>query len=121
MAFATSNGAFLGLDMAFLALLVIGHAQSGLTALRLQRVTLGAGLTFGTLALNFFSIFIYVVTNGAVFGLGLLIVNVMVKSADRTFQFSESISFQIGITLGKSRNTAKRDKEHDRAEYNVSV
>ena len=93
MTFATSNGAFLGLDMAFLALLVIGHAQSGLTALRLQRVTLGAGLTFRTLALNFFSIFIHVVTNGAVFGLCFFIMGVVIKSADRTFQFSKSISF----------------------------
>ena len=93
MTFAAGDGTFLGFDMAFLALLMICHAQSGLTALRLQRVTLGTRLTFGTLALNFFSIFIHVVTNGAVFGLCFFIMGVVVKSADRTFQFSESISF----------------------------
>jgi len=93
MTFATSNRAFLGLHMAFLTLLVIGHAQSGLSALRLQRVTLGTRLVLGTLAFNFFPIFIDVVTNGAVFGLCFFIMGVVVKSADRTFQFSKSISF----------------------------
>ena len=92
MTFAAGDGTFLRFNMALLALLMICHAQTGLAALGLQLMAFGTGLPFGTLAFNFFSIFIHMMANGAVFGLSFLIVRVMVKSADRTFQFSESIN-----------------------------
>ena len=92
MTFAAGDGTFLRFDMALLALLMICHAQTGLAALGLQLMTFGTGLSFGTLSFNFFSIFINMMTNGAVFSLSFLIVRVMVKSADRTLQFSESIN-----------------------------
>lgn len=95
MTFAAGNGTFLGFDMTLLALLVICHSQSGLAALRLQGVAFGTGLTFGTFAFNFFSIFINMMTNGAVFGLRFLIVSVVVKRTDRTLQFPESINLQV--------------------------
>jgi hypothetical protein len=60
-------------------------------------------------------------TNGAVFQRGLFVMNIMIECAYRAFQRPESINLQIGVFLGKSRNTAKRDAEHDRAENEVSV
>lgn len=92
MTFAAGDGAFLGFDVTLLALPMICHAQSGLAALRLQLMAFGTGLSFGTFAFNFFSIFINMMTNGAVFSLSFLIVSVVVKSADRTLQLSESIN-----------------------------
>ncbi len=92
MTLAAGDGTFLGFDMTLLALLMIRHAQSGLVALRLQLMAFGTGLPFGTFAFNFFAIFINMMTNGAVFSLSFLIVSVVVKSADRTLQLSESIN-----------------------------
>ena len=121
MTFAASDRSFFGLDVAALALFVIGHHQARLGALRFKRVTVGAGLVLGAFALDEFSIRIDMMANGAVFQGSLFVVNVMIECAYRTLQRSKSVNLQVGIFLGKSRNTAKRDAEHDRAENEVSV
>jgi hypothetical protein len=105
MAFTAGHRTLFHFYMAFLALLMVGHTQTRLAALGLERVTLGARPILGTLTLNFLAVLIDVMADGAVFGLGLLIMRIMVENADGTFQFSKSVNLQIRVFLGKSRNT----------------
>lgn len=84
-------------------------------------MAVGARLTLGAFALDELSIRINVMANGTVFQSGFIVVIIVIESAYRAFQCPESVNLQIGVFLGKSRNTAKRDAEHDRAENEVSV
>lgn len=58
MTFATSDWTLFGFDMTALTLFVVGHHESWLAALRLERMAVGATLVLGTLALDEFSIFV---------------------------------------------------------------
>jgi len=121
MAFAASDGTLFGLDMAGLALFMIGHHESWLASLRLESMTVGTSLILGALALDQFSIFVNMMAHRTIFQSSLFVVVIMIKCADRTFQFSKGVDLQVGVVLRKSRNTAKRDAEHHRAENKVSV
>ena len=63
MTFAASDGTFFGVDVATLALLVVGHHEAGLAALRLEGMTVGTSLIFGALTFDQFSIFIDMMAN----------------------------------------------------------
>lgn len=121
MALATGHGALLHLDVALLALPVIGHAQAGLVTLGFQGVAVGAGLVFGALTFDKLPVLVDVVARGAIIDLCLFVVVVMVEGADRALQLPKGVDLQVGVLLGKSRNAAQRDAEHDRAENHVSV
>ena len=84
MTLAASDGAFFGIDVAALALLVIGHHQARLGTLGFKRVTIGAGLILGAFAVDEFSIRIDMMANGTVFQGGLFVVNVMIERTYRT-------------------------------------
>jgi hypothetical protein len=121
MTLAAGHGAFFHFDVTVLALLVICHAQAGLATLGLECVAFGAPNAFGALALNQFAVLIDVVAPGAILDLGLFVMLVMVENADRTLEFPERFELEPDvIILGKSRNAAQRDAEHDRAENYVS-
>lgn len=121
MALATGHRALLLFDVTRLALIVIGHAQPRLTALGLESVALRTAAVFGAFALDEFAVFIDMMAFGAILDHGLFVVCVMIEQADRTFQGAESVDLQVGVFLGKGRNAAQRDAEHDRAEDNISV
>ena len=121
VALATGHRALLLLDVTRLALPVIGHAQPGLIALGLEGVAIRAAAVFGAFALDEFAVFIDMMTFGAILDHGLFVVRVMIEHADRTFQGAESVDLEVGVFLGKGRNAAQRDAEHDRAENNISV
>lgn len=121
MTLATSDGAFFLLDVTGLALLVIGHHEPWLRAIGLEGMAIHTGLVFGTFAFHQFSVFVDMVANSTVVDSGFVVVIVMVKSAYGALQFPKGIDIQVCVFLGKSRNTAKRDKEHDSAENEVSV
>jgi len=121
MALATGHGALLLFDVTRLALLVIGHAQPGLIALGLEGVAIRATAVFGAFALDEFAVFIDMMAFGAILDHGLFVMCVMIEHADRAFQGAESVDLEVGVFLGKGRNAAQRDAEHDRAENNISV
>jgi hypothetical protein len=121
MTLATGDGSLFLLDVTGLALLVVGHHERWLWAIGLEGMTIHTGLVFGTFAFHQFSVFVDMVANSTVVDSGFVVMIVMVKSAYGALQLPKGFYIEVCIVLRKSRNTAKRDKEHDSAESEVSV
>lgn len=99
MTFTTGHWAlFLG-NVTLFALPMICSPQPRLFTLGLQCMAFGARPIFRTFTLDFFAVFINVVTDRTVLNLRFVIVCVMIKDANRSFKLSKRVHFQNSIIL----------------------